>query len=180
MPPKGLESEVNVIDTDCRCVNVINLANVCYTNGTVFELPSETIKAVDKYVVPKDFQTSGCRKKSFLYFLGVYVNPVYPNDRRHKYVCKVTSFCRTKKTAILCKNGDRSPVNSRHKKSPHTPRGTRRQKGRIAADGSKHPPELRVTCIIILALHYNFCAAVHWYAVYHLEYTSCIHLFYVP
>ena len=61
-----------------------------YTNGTVFELPRETIKAVDKFVVPKGFQRSGCREQSFITSLGVYVKPVDPNDRRHKYYCRVS------------------------------------------------------------------------------------------
>ena len=108
--------DIEVIEVDGLCLNVIKPAAIFTTNGTIFELPEETIRAVDDFEVPKGFQRSGCREQSFMYSLGVYVKPVDPNDRGHKYYCMVSSTCRTKKTVIPCKNGDRSNVNSHHKK----------------------------------------------------------------
>ena len=91
--------EVEVIEVDGHCLNVIKLAAIYYTNGTVFELPQETIEAADEFVVLHGFVRSGCRKQSYMYSLGVYVKPVDPNDRRHKYHCILTSSCQKKKTA---------------------------------------------------------------------------------
>ena len=74
-PPKRSESEVEAIDVDGRCLDVIKPAGVYYTNGTVLELPRETIKAVDKFVVPEGFQRSGCCEQSLIYSFGAYVKP---------------------------------------------------------------------------------------------------------
>jgi len=114
--------DVEVIDVDGQCLNVIKPAAIFTTNGTIFELPEEIIRPVDDFEVPKGFQRSGCREQSFMYSLGVYVKPVDPNDGGHKFFCMVSSSCRTKKTVIPCKNGDRSNVKSHHKKH-HKPRG---------------------------------------------------------
>ena len=91
--------DIEVIEVNGQYLNVIKPAAIFTTNGTIFELPEETIRAVDDFEVPKGFQRSGCREQSFMSSLGVYVKPVDPNDRGHKYFCMVSSSCRTKKTA---------------------------------------------------------------------------------
>ena len=70
--PRGTE----VIEVDGQCLNVIKPAAIFTTNGTGFELPEETIRAVDDFQVLKGFKRAGCREQSFMYSLGVYVKPV--------------------------------------------------------------------------------------------------------
>ena len=91
----ALPGDIEVFDVDGNRLNVIKPAGVYNINGSLFELPEETIRAVDDFVVPQGFQRSGCREQSFMYSLGVYVKPVDTSDCRHKYYCMVTSSCRT-------------------------------------------------------------------------------------
>ena len=44
--------------------------------GNVYELPVETIKAVDGLPVPVGFRREGTREASFMYSIGVYVEMV--------------------------------------------------------------------------------------------------------
>ena len=62
-PPRDIE----VIYVDGNHLNVIRPAGVYNINGSVFELPEETIRAVVEFEVPKGFQRSGCREQSFMY-----------------------------------------------------------------------------------------------------------------
>ena len=44
--------------------------------GDVYELPAETIKAVDGFPVPVGFGREGTREASFMYSIGVYVETI--------------------------------------------------------------------------------------------------------
>ncbi|CAN0456606.1 unnamed protein product, partial [Pylaiella littoralis] len=41
--------------------------------NTEREVPAETLKAIDEFVVPEGYRREGTREASFLYSLGVYV-----------------------------------------------------------------------------------------------------------
>ena len=44
--------------------------------GDVYELPMETINAVDGFPVPAGFRREGTREASFMYSIGVYVETI--------------------------------------------------------------------------------------------------------
>ena len=71
--PRGAASEAEVIEVDeGKAVPVISPALVYDTKGEVWALPAD-IKAVDDFGVPNGYWRRGCRERSFMYSLGVYV-----------------------------------------------------------------------------------------------------------
>ena len=65
------------MDAEKKAVPVILPAPV-YNSlmGDVYELPAETIKAVDGFPVPAGFRRLGTREASFMYSIGVYVETI--------------------------------------------------------------------------------------------------------
>ena len=60
-----------------KSVPVILLAPVYNSlTGDVYELPAETMKAVDGFPVPAGFRWEGTRETSFMYSIGVYVETI--------------------------------------------------------------------------------------------------------
>ena len=49
--------------------------------GHVYDLPVDTIKAVDYFPMPAGFQREGTREASFTYSIGVYVEPILENAK---------------------------------------------------------------------------------------------------
>lgn len=117
-PSGGSSSNTEVIDVDfaTRSVLVIKAQPIFNLRGQEHELPPEVINTVDEFVAPKGYQRSGSRESLFMYSLGVYLKPIDVDNPVHKYYCLASPECRDKKHAILCKEGDRSNVNSQHKK----------------------------------------------------------------
>ena len=70
-------AEVMDMDAEKKAVPVILPAPV-YNSlmGDVYELPAETIKAVDGFPVPAGFRRLGTREASFMYSIGVYVETI--------------------------------------------------------------------------------------------------------
>ena len=58
--------------------------------GDVYELPAETIIAVDDFPVPAGFRREGTREASFMYSIGVYVEPIDEETAPCKYFCTCT------------------------------------------------------------------------------------------
>lgn len=111
-------SGVQVVDADDRRVGVIPPAAVCNSQtGREIDVSPETVKAVDNFVVPSGYRREGSREKSFMYSLGVYVKPVDADDPKHKYFCLASASCRDKGKVVPCPKGDRSNVNTHHKKA---------------------------------------------------------------
>ena len=76
-PTSAPAAEVIDVDEEKKAMPVILLAPV-YNSRTedVHELPAETIKAVDDFSVPAGFRREGTREGSFMYSVGVYVEPI--------------------------------------------------------------------------------------------------------
>lgn len=109
---------VEVIRRGTRCVEVMKPAAVySIKDGSEITLPTETVKAVDDFIVPTGYRREGSRAKSFMYSLGVYVKPVDPTDSAHKYFCLASPSCRQSKRIVKCSSGDRSNVNTHIKKT---------------------------------------------------------------
>ena len=70
-------AEVIDVDPEKKAVPVI-LPALVYNSLTrdVYELPAETIKAVDGFPVPAGFGREGMREASFMYSIGVYVQTI--------------------------------------------------------------------------------------------------------
>ena len=85
-PSGGSSSNAEVIDVECvtRSVLVIKAQPIFNLRGQEYELPPEVIDAVDDFVVPKGYQRSGSRESSFMYALGVYLQPIDVDDNVHK------------------------------------------------------------------------------------------------
>ena len=117
-PSGGSSSNTEVIDVDfaTRSVLVIKAQPIFNLRGQEHELPPEVINTVVEFVAAKGYQRSGSRESLFMYSLGVYLKPIDVDNPVHKYYCLASPECRDKKHAILCKEGDRSNVNSQHKK----------------------------------------------------------------
>ena len=65
------------VDMEKELVPVILPAPVYNSlTGDVYELPAETIKAVDGFPVPAGFRREGTREASFMYSIGVYVETI--------------------------------------------------------------------------------------------------------
>ena len=65
-------SEVIDVDAEKKAVPVILHAPVYKSlTGDVYELPAETIKAVDGFPVPAGYRGEGTREASFIYSIGV-------------------------------------------------------------------------------------------------------------
>ena len=70
-------AEVIVVDAEKKAVRVISPAPVYKSlTGDVYELPAETIKAVDGFPVPAGFRGEGTREASFMYSIGAYVETI--------------------------------------------------------------------------------------------------------
>ena len=82
--------------------------------GGVCELPAETIKAVDKFPLPAGFRREGTREASFIYSIGVYIEPIDEKTASCKYVGSANASCREQKTGIPCEGRDRANVNMSH------------------------------------------------------------------
>ena len=74
--------------------------------GEVVELPEDTIKAVDDFVLASGCRSEGARERSFMYSEGVCTIPLDMKDEKHKYFCVATAGCRQNKTGVPCKGGD--------------------------------------------------------------------------
>ena len=72
--------------------------------------------------MPDGYRREGCRERSFMSSLGVYVVPLEEEDHKHKCLCLADPSCRKNKTTVPRKKGDRSNVNTNHK-SKHRLRG---------------------------------------------------------
>ena len=67
-------AEVIDVDAEKKAVPVILPATVYKSlTGDVYELPMETIKAVDGFPVPAGFRREETREASFIYSIGVYI-----------------------------------------------------------------------------------------------------------
>ena len=70
-------AEVIDVDAEKKAVPAILPAPVYNSiTGDVYELPAETIKAVDGFPVPAGFRREGAREASFMYSIGVYVQTI--------------------------------------------------------------------------------------------------------
>ena len=70
-------AEVIDVDAEKKAVTVILPAPVYNSlTGDVYDLPAETIKAVDGFSVPADFRREETREASFMYSIGVYVEAI--------------------------------------------------------------------------------------------------------
>ena len=71
-------AEVIDVGAEKKAVPVILPAPVYNSlTGDVYELPAETVKAVDGFPVPAGFRREGTRKASFIYSIGVYVETIH-------------------------------------------------------------------------------------------------------
>ena len=70
-------AEVIDVDAENKAAPVILPAPV-YNSLTedVYELPAETVKAVDGFPVPAGFRRERTREASFMYSIGVYVETI--------------------------------------------------------------------------------------------------------
>ena len=62
---RGRENKSRAGDFACSAYNSVT--------GEVYELPAETVKAVDGFPVPAGFRREGTREASFMDSIGVYV-----------------------------------------------------------------------------------------------------------
>ena len=70
-------AEVIDVDAERKAVPVILLAQVYNSlTGDEYELPAETIEAVDGFPVPAGLRREGTREASFMYSIGVYVETI--------------------------------------------------------------------------------------------------------
>ena len=70
-------AEVIDVDVENKAVPAISPAPAYNSlTGDVHELPAKTIKAVDGFPVPADFQREGTREALFMYSIGVYVETI--------------------------------------------------------------------------------------------------------
>ena len=99
-------------------VATISPAIVYNKLGQVYDVQHETTKAVDDFAVPAGYRRVGTREASFMYSVGVYVEPISDNDKTKapKYYCLANATCRAKKLTVPCKGGDRANVNKHLKK----------------------------------------------------------------
>ena len=119
-PAVGSQSEGIEVDGK-RAVLAITPTLVYDMKGEVHVLPANIVKAVDDTKVPDGYRREGCRERSFMYSLGVYVVPSAEEDHKHKYLCMADPLCRKNKTTVPCKKGDRSNVNTHHKSTHRLP-----------------------------------------------------------
>ena len=70
-------AEVIDVDAEKKAVPVI-LPSPVYNSltGDVYELPAETVKAVNGFPVPAGFRREGTREASYMYLIDVYVETV--------------------------------------------------------------------------------------------------------
>lgn len=90
--------------------------------NTEYEVPAETLQAVDDFVVPNGYRREGARESSFMYSLGVYVEPIDSKSKACKYFCLASAPCRSKKQVVPCTGRDRANVN-KHLKRYHNMAG---------------------------------------------------------
>ena len=70
-------AEVIDVDAEKKAAPLIFPAPVYNSlTGDVYELPAETIKAVDGFPVPAGFRRGGEREASFMCSIGVYVETI--------------------------------------------------------------------------------------------------------
>ena len=70
-------AQVIDVDADKKAVPVFLPAPVYKSlTGDVYELPMETIKAVDGFPVPAGFRREGTREASFMYSIGAYIETI--------------------------------------------------------------------------------------------------------
>ena len=114
---------IDDVHAEKKAVPVISPAPVFNSRtGDVYEVPAETIKTVDAFTVPAGFRRVGARELSFMYSIGVYVEPIDENTAPCKYFCLASTSCRQQKTVIPCKGRDRANVN-KHLKKHHEMQG---------------------------------------------------------
>ena len=96
---------------------VILPKSVFTRSGTVYQVPDATTKAVDDFEAPSGYRRDGARESSFMYSLGFFLRPLDTKDPECKYFYLADAKCRSAKTAIPCRSGDRGNVNKHHKKN---------------------------------------------------------------
>ena len=76
-------------------VATISPAIVYNKLGQVYDVQNETTKAVDDFAVPAGYRRVGTREASFMYSVGVYVEPISDNDKTKapKYYCLANATC---------------------------------------------------------------------------------------
>ena len=76
-------------------VATISPAIVYNKLGQVYDVQHETTKAVDDFAVPAGYRRVGTREASFMYSVGVYVEPISDNDKTKapKYYCLANATC---------------------------------------------------------------------------------------
>ena len=81
-PTPAPAAEVVDVDAEKKAVAVIWPAPVHVSRtGSVYELPAETIKAVDYFPVPAGFRRERTHEASFMYLIGVYVHSLGEKTR---------------------------------------------------------------------------------------------------
>ena len=85
-------------------------------------MPSETIKFVDDFIVPRGYRSEGTREASFMYSLGVYCVPADQSDLNAVYLCLFNSKGRSANTIIPCAKKQCANVN-KHYERHHLLRG---------------------------------------------------------
>lgn len=78
--------EVRVVSG--RCMGVITPAVVYKVSGGVHDVPENTTKSLDDYVVPGGFRREGALEAKFVYSLGFLVRPTDSKDKH----CKCSSW----------------------------------------------------------------------------------------
>ena len=139
--PPAARSQPEVIEVDG------NKAVLAITPALVHDrslLPADIVKAVDDFKVPEGYRKEGCRERSFMYSLGVYVVPLAEEDHKHEYFCTADPSCRKNKATAPCKKG-------RPKQCEHPPQeqtqgarsGWRCEGWKAQTSEREHPAELR-------------------------------------
>ena len=81
-PTAAPTAEAVDVEAGTKGVPVIFPAPVYISRtGHAYELPADTIKAVDDFPVPDGFRRERTREASFRYSIGVYVEPVDENTK---------------------------------------------------------------------------------------------------
>ena len=94
-PTPAPAAEVIDVDAEKKAVPVILPAPVHNSRtGDVYQLPAETIKAVDDFPVRRQ----RTREAAFMYSIGVYVQPIDEKTAPCKYFCLASASYLKKKS----------------------------------------------------------------------------------
>lgn len=88
-----------------KTVSAITLKLVYKVNGDtqeVYDMPAETTKAVNDFVVPRRYRRERARDAPFMYSLGVYCEPADTDNLAGVYYCLASRTCRPEKRTISC------------------------------------------------------------------------------